>query len=82
MTGFVVTNAQLLDPDAGERRQGASDPSIKKMDLAAMARRPPTRMAIEDKLVLERILRRGFTTVRDAGGMEAGLQPCSSGRRW
>ena len=116
MSDFVITNAQLLDPAAGERRAGASvriererivevavdgaslsapdgvvidaggrtlmpglidahvHASITTMDLAAMARRPVTRMAIEAKGVLERMLLRGFTTVRDAGGLDAGLQ--------
>ena len=48
--------------------------AITTMDLAAMARRPSTRVGIEAKVVLERMLRRGFTTVRDAGGLDAGLQ--------
>ena len=48
--------------------------TITTMDLAAMARRSPTRMAIEAKAILERMLRRGFTTVRDAGGLDGGLQ--------
>jgi imidazolonepropionase-like amidohydrolase len=48
--------------------------TITTMDLAAMARRSPTRVGIEAKVVLERMLRRGFTTVRDAGGLDAGLQ--------
>ncbi len=117
MTGFVITNAHLLDPVAGERRPGASvrterdrivevvedgarlsrpdevplidagertlmpglidahvHAAITTMDLAAMARRSPTRIGIEAKAVLERMLRRGFTTVRDAGGLDAGLQ--------
>jgi imidazolonepropionase-like amidohydrolase len=117
MTDFVVTNAQLLDPAAGERRPGASvrverdrivevaedgaalsvpddlavidalertlmpglidahvHAAITTMDLAAMARRSPSRVAIEAKTVLERMLRRGFTTVRDAGGLDAGIQ--------
>ena len=117
MSEFVITNAQLLDPVAGERRPGASvrvegdrivevtedgvdlrrpddlpvidaaartlmpglidahvHASITTMDLAAMARRPATRVAIETKVVLERMLRRGFTTVRDAGGLDAGVQ--------
>ncbi len=47
---------------------------ITTMDLAAMGRRPPTRIGIEAKAVLERMLRRGFTTVRDAGGLDAGLK--------
>ncbi len=117
MTDFVLTNAQLLDPVAGELRPGASvrvekdrivevaedgtalarpddvpafdagrrtlmpglidahvHPAITTMDLAAMARRSPTRVGIEAKAVLEGMLRRGFTTVRDAGGLDAGVQ--------
>ena len=51
--------------------------TITTMDLAAMARRPLTRMAIEAKASLERMLRRGFTTVRDAGGWTQGCRrPC------
>jgi imidazolonepropionase-like amidohydrolase len=38
-----------------------------------MARRPPTLVAIEAKTILERMLLRGFTTVRDAAGLDAGL---------
>ncbi len=117
MSGLLVTNAQLLDPLAGELRGGASvqvegdrivevledgaaatrpddlavldaggrtlmpglidahvHAAITTMDLAAMARRSPTRVGIETKLVLERMLRRGFTTVRDAGGLDVGMQ--------
>lgn len=117
MTDFVITNAQLLDPAAGQRRPGASirverdrivevaedgstlprpdhaevidaggrtlmpglidahvHAAITTMDLAAMARRPPSRIGIEAKAVLERMLRRGFTTVRDAGGLDGGVQ--------
>ena len=48
--------------------------AITTMDLAAMARRSATRVGIEAKAVLERMLRRGFTTVRDAGGLDAGVQ--------
>jgi imidazolonepropionase-like amidohydrolase len=117
LTDFVVTNAQLLDPVAGERRPGASvrverdrivevaedgvplsshenvlvidaggrtvmpglidghvHAAITTMDLAAMARRSATRVGIEAKAILERMLRRGFTTVRDAGGLDVGVQ--------
>jgi imidazolonepropionase-like amidohydrolase len=116
VTNFIVTNAQLLDPAAGERRPGASirvegerivdvaedgvpisrsdnvevidaggrtlmpglidahvHAAITTMDLAAMARRSPTRIGIETKAVLERMVRRGFTTVRDAGGLDVGV---------
>ena len=48
--------------------------AITTMDLAAMGRRSLTRIGIEAKTILERMLRRGFTTVRDAGGMDAGVQ--------
>ena len=48
--------------------------AITTMDLAAMARRSPTRVGIEAKAVLERMLQRGFTTVRDAGGLDVGVQ--------
>lgn len=117
MTGFVVVNAALLDPVAGELRPGASlrveggrivevaedgrriaaggdvavfdakgrtlmpglidahvHAAITTMDLAAMGRRGLTRVGIEAKAILERMLLRGFTTVRDAGGLDAGLQ--------
>ncbi|MEZ4217397.1 MAG: amidohydrolase family protein [Myxococcota bacterium] len=47
--------------------------AITTMDLAAMARRPFTRVGIEAKAILEGMLRRGFTTVRDAGGLDAGI---------
>ena len=48
--------------------------AITTMDLKEMARRSPTRIGIETKTILERMLRRGFTTVRDAGGLDAGIQ--------
>lgn len=46
---------------------------ITTMDLAAMERRPVTLVAQEARVVLEQMLRRGFTTVRDAGGADWGL---------
>lgn len=48
--------------------------AITTMDLAAMGRRSQTRIGIEAKAILERMLRRGFSTVRDAGGLDAGLK--------
>ena len=44
------------------------------LDLNALAHRPATRLGIEAKDVLEGMLRRGFTTVRDAGGLDRGMQ--------
>jgi imidazolonepropionase-like amidohydrolase len=44
------------------------------LDLGALAHRPATRLGIEAKNVLEGMLSRGFTTVRDAGGLDIGMQ--------
>ena len=49
------------------------DPSLTALDLAAMVRRQASWVAIETKFILEAMLRRGFTTVRDAGGLDAGI---------
>jgi imidazolonepropionase-like amidohydrolase len=46
---------------------------ITTMDLGALLRRPVTLVAQEARIVLEQMLRRGFTTVRDAGGADSGL---------
>ncbi len=46
---------------------------ITTMNFAALMRKPATLIAIEAAKVLESMLRRGFTTVRDAGGLDAGL---------
>lgn len=43
------------------------------MDLAALEKKPVTLVANEARLVLEGMLARGFTTVRDAGGADWGL---------
>src|SRR5262249_49320176 len=42
-------------------------------DLAALARIPPYLVAAQAKAVLEGMLVRGFTSVRDAGGADWGL---------
>jgi imidazolonepropionase-like amidohydrolase len=47
--------------------------TITTMDLGAMARRPASLVANEARIVLEGMLRRGFTTVRDAAGADRGL---------
>jgi imidazolonepropionase-like amidohydrolase len=46
---------------------------VTSMNLAAMEHKPVTLVAHEARLVLEKMLRRGFTTVRDAGGADWGL---------
>ena len=43
------------------------------MDLAALEKKPVTLVANEARVVLEGMLQRGFTTVRDAGGADWGL---------
>lgn len=43
------------------------------LDLAALQHRPPSLVAQEARVSLEAMLRRGFTTVRDAGGADWGL---------
>ena len=48
-------------------------PSLTTLDLVAMVRRQASWVAIETKFILEAMLRRGFTTVRDAGGLDAGI---------
>jgi imidazolonepropionase-like amidohydrolase len=50
---------------------------ITTMDLAAMERRPASLVAQEARQVLEGMARRGFTTVRDAGGADWGLAEAS-----
>ena len=47
--------------------------AITTMDLGAMQHRPVTLVANEARRILEKMLRRGFTTVRDAGGADYGL---------
>ena len=47
--------------------------AITTMNLAAMQSRPITLVSQEARLILERMLQRGFTTVRDAGGADWGL---------
>jgi imidazolonepropionase-like amidohydrolase len=47
--------------------------AITTMNLATMTSKPTTLVAHEAGRILGRMLRRGFTTVRDAGGADAGL---------
>ncbi len=46
---------------------------ITTMNLASLQSRPITLVAQEARVILEGMLRRGFTTVRDAGGADWGL---------
>jgi imidazolonepropionase-like amidohydrolase len=47
--------------------------TITTMDLAAMERKPASLVAHEAGAILDAMIRRGFTTVRDAGGADWGL---------
>ena len=47
--------------------------TITSMDLAAMGKKAPTLVAHEAARIMEGMTRRGFTTVRDAGGADWGL---------
>jgi imidazolonepropionase-like amidohydrolase len=47
--------------------------ALTTVDLAALVRRSLSWIAIETKFILEGMLRRGFTTVRDNGGLDAGI---------
>jgi len=47
--------------------------TITSMNLAAMAQRPASLVALEAGRILEGMLQRGFTSVRDAGGADHGL---------
>lgn len=47
--------------------------AITTLNLAAMEQRPVSLVSQEARVILERMLARGFTTVRDAGGADWGL---------
>jgi imidazolonepropionase-like amidohydrolase len=67
----------VLDAEGRTMMPGLIDahvhPSLTTLDLVAMVRRQASWVAIETKFILEAMLRRGFTTVRDAGGLDAGI---------
>jgi imidazolonepropionase-like amidohydrolase len=67
----------VLDAEGRTLMPGLIDahvhPAITTLDLASMVHRQASWIAIETKFILEGMLRRGFTTVRDAGGLDAGI---------
>ena len=73
----AVADIVILDADGRTLMPGLIDahvhPSITTLDLAAMVHRQASWVAIETKFILEGMLRRGFTTIRDAGGLDAGI---------
>ncbi len=72
-----VQGDHVVDADGKTLMPGLIDAhvhaSVTTLDLAALARRPATRVGIETKAALEDMVRRGFTTVRDAGGLDRGI---------
>ena len=70
-------DAQAIDVGGRTLMPGLIDAhvhaAVTTMNLAAMAQRPLTLLAIEAAKVLEGMLRRGFTSVRDAGGADRGM---------
>ena len=70
-------DAQAIDVGGRTLMPGLIDAhvhaAVTTMNLAAMAQRPLTLLAIEAAKVLEGILRRGFTSIRDAGGADRGM---------
>jgi len=70
-------DVMVLDADGRTLMPGLIDahvhPAITTLDLASMVHRQASWIAIETKFILEGMLRRGFTTVRDAGGLDAGV---------
>ena len=75
---IVAREAQRIDLAGRTLMPGLIDAhvhcTITTMNLAAMTSRPITLVAHEAGRVLERMLRRGFTTVRDAGGADCGTR--------
>ena len=47
--------------------------TITTMNLGAMVQKPPTLVAHEAAAILKRMIRRGFTTIRDAAGADWGI---------
>ena len=67
----------VLDADGGALMPGLIDAhvhaALTTMDFAALAMRQASWLALETRIILQRMLRRGFTTVRDAGGLDPGI---------
>ena len=73
----AAADVAVIDADGRTLMPGLIDAhvhaAITTVDLAAMVRRQASWIAIESKFILEAMLRRGFTTVRDAGGLDPGI---------
>ncbi|KUL58725.1 MULTISPECIES: metal-dependent hydrolase family protein [unclassified Streptomyces] len=73
----ITGDAPVLDAAGRTLMPGLIDAhvhaAVTTLDMPAMARRPSSRIGIEAAGLLEGMLRRGFTTVRDAGGLDRGV---------
>ncbi|MFF2852560.1 amidohydrolase family protein [Streptomyces sp. NPDC058001] len=73
----ITGDAPTLDAGGRTLMPGLIDAHVHAafttLDMPAMGRRPASRIGIEAAGLLEAMLRRGFTTVRDAGGLDRGV---------
>ncbi|CAM5331660.1 Amidohydrolase OS=Streptomyces alboniger OX=132473 GN=CP975_07865 PE=4 SV=1 [Streptomyces alboniger] len=73
----ITGDAPVLDAGGRTLMPGLIDAhvhaAVTTLDMPAMARRPSSRIGIEAAGLLEDMVRRGFTTVRDAGGLDRGV---------
>lgn len=69
--------AIVLDAAGGTLMPGLIDAhvhaALTTMDFSALAMRQASWLALETRIILQRMLLRGFTTVRDAGGLDLGI---------
>lgn len=75
--GRITGDAPVLDAAGRTLMPGLIDAhvhaAVTTLDMPALARRPASRLGIETAGLLEAMVRRGFTTVRDAGGLDRGI---------
>ncbi|MFD0413456.1 amidohydrolase family protein [Streptomyces sp. NPDC127108] len=75
--GRITGDAPVLDAAGRTLMPGLIDAhvhaAVTTLDMPVMARRPASRIGIEAAGLLEAMVRRGFTTVRDAGGLDRGV---------
>jgi imidazolonepropionase-like amidohydrolase len=77
-TPILVDDAEVLDADGSVVLPGLIDAHVHVVaashDLVGLALQPPSLVAAESGRIMRDMLRRGFTTVRDAAGADFGLQ--------